>query len=61
MYPDLSSKRVLTTEYVSGSPIDKVDFSSLPQDERNFLGRAMLRLCIREVFEFQFMQEGYLA
>jgi len=56
VYRELSSKRILTTEFVHGQPIDKVDFDELDQSERNHLGRLMLRLCIREVFEFRFMQ-----
>ena len=56
VYPHLSSSRILTTEYVSGIPIDKVDYDRLLQNEKDFLSRAMLRLCIREIFEFKFMQ-----
>ena len=56
MYPELSSKRILTSEFVQGQPIDKLDFETLDQSEKDLLGRLMLRLCIREIFEFRFMQ-----
>ena len=29
---------------------------NLPQEERDFIGSALLRLCMREVFSFRFMQ-----
>ncbi|GKU90524.1 hypothetical protein SLEP1_g4510 [Rubroshorea leprosula] len=51
---DLSSKRVLTTELVSGIPIDKV--ALLDQDTRNFVGRKLLELTVMELFVFRFMQ-----
>ncbi|XP_043931315.1 atypical kinase COQ8A, mitochondrial-like [Protopterus annectens] len=51
---DLSSMRVLTTELVPGFPLDKAE--GLDQDIRNKLCYKILELCVRELFEFGFMQ-----
>ncbi|XP_069743949.1 atypical kinase COQ8A, mitochondrial-like [Narcine bancroftii] len=51
---DLSSKHVLTTELVLGYPLDKAE--ELSQDIRNQISENILRLCLRELFEFRFMQ-----
>ncbi|XVE73562.1 hypothetical protein DITRI_Ditri11bG0128800 [Diplodiscus trichospermus] len=51
---DISSKRVLTTELVSGVPIDKV--ALLNQGTRNYVGRKLLQLTLMELFVFRFMQ-----
>lgn len=51
---DLSCKRVLSTEFVSGIPIDRV--ASLNQETRNYVGRKLLELTLMELFVFRFMQ-----
>jgi aarF domain-containing kinase len=51
---NLSTKRVLTSELVSGIPVDQL--GSLDQETRNWVASKMLRLCLRELFEFRFMQ-----
>ncbi|XP_044492305.1 protein ABC transporter 1, mitochondrial-like isoform X1 [Mangifera indica] len=51
---DISSKRVLTTELVSGIPIDKV--AQLNQETRNYVGRKLLKLTLMELFVHRFMQ-----
>ncbi|KAE8722827.1 protein notum-like protein [Hibiscus syriacus] len=51
---DLSSKRVLTTELVSGVPIDQVALLDL--GARNYVGRKLLKLTLMELFVFRFMQ-----
>ncbi|CAO2817437.1 unnamed protein product [Amaranthus hypochondriacus] len=51
---ELSSKRVLTTELVSGIPIDKV--ASMDQQTRNYVGKKFLELTLMELFVFRFMQ-----
>ncbi|KAL8101151.1 protein ABC transporter 1, mitochondrial-like [Apium graveolens] len=51
---DILSKRVLTTELVSGITIDKV--ALLDQVTRNYVGRKLLYLTLRELFVFRFMQ-----
>lgn len=51
---DLSSRRVLTLTLVPGFPLDKA--SDLDQDLRNQICEQILVLCLRELFEFRFMQ-----
>eukprot|EP00123_Amoebidium_parasiticum_P015237 comp22848_c1_seq1/m.36011 comp22848_c1_seq1/g.36011 ORF comp22848_c1_seq1/g.36011 comp22848_c1_seq1/m.36011 type:complete len:664 (-) comp22848_c1_seq1:949-2940(-) len=50
----LSSKRVITTEMVYGMPMDRAQ--ELDQDTRNKIAYHIMKLCIREVFEWRFMQ-----
>ncbi|XP_029026650.1 atypical kinase COQ8B, mitochondrial isoform X2 [Betta splendens] len=51
---ELSGKRVLAMELVQGVPLDRcVD---LPQETRNQICFNILQLCLRELFEFRFMQ-----
>ena len=52
--PELCTKAVLTTELAPGVAIDAA--KSLPQEERDYLGEQLLRLTLRELFEFRFMQ-----
>ncbi|KAL6850061.1 hypothetical protein ACP4OV_020688 [Aristida adscensionis] len=51
---ELSSKKVLTSEFVTGVPIDKV--AQLSQETRNYVGCRLLELTIKELFVFRFMQ-----
>jgi len=51
---ELSGKRVLTSELITGIPVDQV--VNLDQDERNYVSAAILRLVLRELFEFRTMQ-----
>ncbi|XP_062209489.1 protein ABC transporter 1, mitochondrial-like isoform X2 [Phragmites australis] len=51
---ELSSKKVLTSEFVPGVPIDKV--ALLSQETRNYVGCKLLELTIKELFVFRFMQ-----
>lgn len=51
---ELTSRKVLTSAWVSGYPIDKT--IKLPQEVRNGIARRLLRLTLRELFEFRFMQ-----
>ncbi|XP_012083035.1 protein ABC transporter 1, mitochondrial isoform X2 [Jatropha curcas] len=51
---ELSCKRVLTTELISGIPIDKV--AMLKQETRNYVGTKLLELTLMELFVFRFMQ-----
>lgn len=51
---DLCSKRVLTSELVPGVPVDKV--ALLDQETRNYVGRKLLELTLKELFVFRFMQ-----
>ncbi|XP_021443306.2 atypical kinase COQ8B, mitochondrial [Oncorhynchus mykiss] len=51
---ELSGRRVLAMELVSGVPLDScVD---LDQETRNQICFNILQLCLRELFEFRFMQ-----
>jgi len=50
----LSSKRVITSELIQGASIDSV--AKLDQETRNNVSMRMLELCLRELFEFRFMQ-----
>eukprot|EP00126_Sphaerothecum_destruens_P015841 Sdes_comp9906_c0_seq1m1447 len=50
----LSSRGVLTSEMISGISVDKlVDFD---QNVRDFVSLHVLRLCLQELFQFNFMQ-----
>uniref|UniRef100_A0AAY4B5X8 Atypical kinase COQ8A, mitochondrial n=1 Tax=Denticeps clupeoides TaxID=299321 RepID=A0AAY4B5X8_9TELE len=51
---ELSSQHVLTTELVPGFPLDKAD--ELTQDLKNEICENILVLCLRELFEFRYMQ-----
>ncbi|XP_062197836.1 protein ABC transporter 1, mitochondrial-like [Phragmites australis] len=51
---ELSSKKVLTSEFVPGVSIDKV--ALLSQETRNYVGCKLLELTIKELFVFRFMQ-----
>ncbi|KAK2881342.1 hypothetical protein Q8A67_018610 [Cirrhinus molitorella] len=54
VFDELSSRRVLTMELVHGVPLDRcVD---LNQETRNEICFNILQLCLRELFEFRFMQ-----
>ncbi|NXL53470.1 COQ8A kinase, partial [Podilymbus podiceps] len=51
---ELCSKHVLTTELVSGFPLDQA--VGLSQEIRNEICHNILVLCLRELFEFRYMQ-----
>lgn len=54
VFDELSSRRVITMELVHGVPLDRcVD---LNQETRNEICFNILQLCLRELFEFRFMQ-----
>lgn len=52
--PWVSSSRVLTSEWVHGVSIDKV--KDMPQAVRDAVGTRLLRLTLKELFEWRFMQ-----
>ncbi|KAJ3251333.1 putative aarF domain-containing protein kinase 4 [Boothiomyces macroporosus] len=54
VYTELSTEKVLVTEFVYGKPIDTV--TNLSQMDRDYLGSSLLKLCLMELFEFRFMQ-----
>lgn len=51
---DFTTKRVLTVELVSGVPLDQC--AEMSQEIRNEVSYNILSLCLREVFQFRFMQ-----
>lgn len=51
---ELTTRRVLTMELGSGVPLDQCQ--DLPQDVRNEICHHVLWLCLRELFQFRFMQ-----
>jgi aarF domain-containing kinase len=54
VYPEASGKQVLTMEFMSGVGVTRV--SSFTQEQRDRIGTEILRLCLREITEFRFMQ-----
>ena len=54
VYTDLTTKQILASELIDGVPFDKC--FELSQEERNYIGYNMLRLCLKELFEFHYMQ-----
>lgn len=54
IFPEASGPRVLTAEYMTGSAVTKLP--SLSQADRDLIGSNIVRLCLREIFEFKFMQ-----
>lgn len=54
---ELTTRRVLVNELMSGIPVDKLDeLDNMTWDIKNRVAERMLRLTLREVFEFQLMQ-----
>ncbi|KAI9094604.1 chaperone activity of bc1 complex-like protein [Phlyctochytrium arcticum] len=53
--PHLSTRQVLTTEFVNGIPLGNIP-ASASQETRNSIATRVLRLALREVFEFKYMQ-----
>ena len=51
---ELTTEQVITSEYSPGGTIDKV--SHLDQDERNRIGRTILYLTMKELFDWRLMQ-----
>uniref|UniRef100_A0A8C4EB73 Atypical kinase COQ8A, mitochondrial n=1 Tax=Dicentrarchus labrax TaxID=13489 RepID=A0A8C4EB73_DICLA len=51
---ELSGSHVLTTELVPGFPLDQAE--SLTQELKNEICQNILMLCLRELFEFRYMQ-----
>lgn len=51
---EASGKQVLTMEMMEGTAVTKIrDFT---QDQKDWIGTQILRLCLREMIEFQYMQ-----
>lgn len=52
--PEACGPQVLTAEFMTGTAVTKV--KDLSQDERDWIGTQILRLCLRELMEWRFMQ-----
>jgi aarF domain-containing kinase len=54
IFPEASGKQVLTMEMLDGVAVTKIqDFT---QDQRDWIGTQLMRLCLREIAEFRYMQ-----
>ncbi|XP_025198773.1 atypical kinase COQ8B, mitochondrial [Melanaphis sacchari] len=51
---EVSTKRIFTSELIEGIPLDKCDY--MDQGTRNNLCFLVLQLCLKELFEFAYMQ-----
>ncbi len=51
---EASGPQVLTAEFCSGIGVTKVE--DCTQDQKDWIGTNILRLCLREITEFKFMQ-----
>jgi len=54
VYPEASGKQVLTMEFMNGIGVTRVQ--SFTQEQKDWIGTQILRLCLREITEFKFMQ-----
>ncbi|KAJ2374502.1 hypothetical protein IW150_003066 [Coemansia sp. RSA 2607] len=54
LVPELSSKMVLTAEFMEGDHMKVAQ--NLSQQVRDYIGTNIMRLCLQELFEFEFMQ-----
>ncbi|EKD13534.1 putative ubiquinone biosynthesis protein coq-8 [Drepanopeziza brunnea f. sp. 'multigermtubi' MB_m1] len=54
VYSEASGKQVLTTEFMDGIGVTRAQ--SFTQDQKDWIGTQILRLCLREITEFRFMQ-----
>lgn len=54
VFPEASGSEVLTAEFMQGTGVTKL--KTLSQEQRDWIGTQILRLCLREIVEFKFMQ-----
>ncbi|KAL4898559.1 ABC1 family-domain-containing protein [Aspergillus ambiguus] len=52
--PEASGKHVLTMERLEGVAVTKIQ--TFTQEQRDWIGTQILRLCLREIIEFHYMQ-----
>lgn len=55
VFAEASGRHVLTMEFMTGVGVTRA-VSSLSQEQRDWIGTQILRLCLREITEFRFMQ-----
>ncbi len=56
VHDDLTTKRILAMDFVSGEPLESLGEDGVDQDLRNSVGALLERLVFRELFEFRTMQ-----
>lgn len=54
VYPEASGKQVITMDWMDGTGVTRI--KSFTQEQRDWIGSHILRLCLREITEFKFMQ-----
>ncbi|KAF7875220.1 hypothetical protein EAF04_002392 [Stromatinia cepivora] len=54
VYSEASGKQVLTMEYMEGVGVTRIQ--NFTQEQRDWIGTQILRLCLREITEFKYMQ-----
>ncbi|KAK3190551.1 hypothetical protein K4F52_003241 [Lecanicillium sp. MT-2017a] len=54
VYLEACGKQVLTMDFMNGIGVTRV--KSFTQEQRDWIGTQILRLCLREITEFRFMQ-----
>ncbi|OOF91141.1 hypothetical protein ASPCADRAFT_211431 [Aspergillus carbonarius ITEM 5010] len=52
--PEASGKQVLTMERLEGKAVTKIQ--NITQSQRDWIGTQIMRLCLREITEFKYMQ-----
>ncbi|EFA75709.1 ABC1 family protein kinase [Heterostelium album PN500] len=53
---NLTTKRILTSEFVEGVSIDQINTEQHNQKTRDWVSKNILSLCLAELFEFSYMQ-----
>ncbi|KAI2621623.1 ABC1-domain-containing protein [Hypoxylon sp. NC1633] len=56
IFAEASGKHVLTMEFMEGVGVTRGGTGALTQEQRDWIGTQILRLCLREITEFHFMQ-----
>ncbi len=56
LHKDLSTPRILTTDFATGVSIDQLAQVAHSQDLRDHIATSLARLALRELFEFRLMQ-----
>jgi predicted unusual protein kinase regulating ubiquinone biosynthesis (AarF/ABC1/UbiB family) len=56
VHDDLTTKRILAMDFVSGEPLESLGEEGVDQETRNSVGALLESLVFRELFEFRTMQ-----
>jgi predicted unusual protein kinase regulating ubiquinone biosynthesis (AarF/ABC1/UbiB family) len=56
VHDDLTTKRILAMDFVTGEPLESLGEDGVDQEIRNSVGALLERLVFRELFEFRTMQ-----